>query len=64
VDPLFWHLMTRPEPLRSSPQWVDRLVERLELLHECYETALTELGFRAATPSPSCGSPAVVPALP
>jgi hypothetical protein len=64
VDPLFWFLMDRPHPLRTSAEWVDRLIDRLDLLHECYETALVELGLRApepaAAPVASCGSPAVV----
>jgi hypothetical protein len=42
VDRLFWYLMDRPGPLARSSAWVTRLVERLELLHACYEQALAQ----------------------
>jgi hypothetical protein len=68
VDPLFWHLMDRPQPLRTSAAWVDRLVGRLDLLHRCYEAVLTELGLTepgltepglrpAAAPAPAPAPP-------
>jgi hypothetical protein len=45
VDDLFWYLMHEPTVLRSSAQYVDRLVERLALLHDCYEESLAELAL-------------------
>jgi hypothetical protein len=40
VDRLFWSLMQEPVPVSTSAAWVARLVERLDLLHTCYEAAL------------------------
>jgi hypothetical protein len=40
VGRLFWYLMDRPGPAVRSAAWTTRLVERLELLHACYEQAL------------------------
>jgi hypothetical protein len=40
VDRLFWSLMVEPVPVSTSAAWVARLVERLDLLHGCYEAAL------------------------
>ncbi|MGY1652888.1 hypothetical protein [Geodermatophilus sp. SYSU D01119] len=40
VDRLFWSLMLEPVPVSTSPAWVARLVERLDLLHGCFEAAL------------------------
>lgn len=40
VDRLFWSLMPEPVPVSTSAAWVDRLVERLDLLHGCYEAAV------------------------
>ncbi|MGY1714041.1 hypothetical protein ACI78R_06260 [Geodermatophilus sp. SYSU D01106] len=40
VDRLFWSLMFEPVPVSTSPAWVARLVERLDLLHGCFEAAL------------------------
>lgn len=45
VDALFWWLMDHPTALRTSAEWVDRLVERLDLVHTCYEEALDSLGL-------------------
>ncbi|SNS15159.1 hypothetical protein SAMN06893096_102249 [Geodermatophilus pulveris] len=42
VDRLFWSLMSEPEPVRTSAAWVDRLLDRLVLLHGCYEQAMVE----------------------
>ncbi len=40
VDRLFWSLMLEPVPVSTSAAWVARLVERLDLLHACYEAAV------------------------
>ena len=40
LDRLFWALMVEPVPVSTSAAWVARLMERLELLHECYEGVL------------------------
>jgi hypothetical protein len=45
VDDLFWYLMLEPTVLRTSAEYVARLVDRLHLLHECYEQALQALGL-------------------
>src|SRR4051812_18163947 len=43
LDRFFWFLMQRPTAVSSSGAYVGRLVERLCLLHDCFEQALTEL---------------------
>jgi hypothetical protein len=48
VDRLFWSLMLEPVPVSTSAAWVDRLVERLDLLHGCFEGAVAELTARSA----------------
>ena len=53
VERLFWFLMDRPAPAVASSAWVGRLVQRLELLHACYEQALAEL--LGAAPAQSAG---------
>ncbi|WP_448640162.1 hypothetical protein [Geodermatophilus sp. URMC 63] len=50
LDRLFWSLMLEPTAVTTSPAWVDRLVSRLVLLHECYEQAMDSLGLVRATP--------------
>ncbi len=40
VDRLFWSLMLEPAPVSTSAAWVSRLLDRLDLLHGCYEAAL------------------------
>jgi hypothetical protein len=45
VSWLFWDLMDQPNRLRTSADYVRRLVERLYLLHECYERAMDDLGL-------------------
>jgi hypothetical protein len=40
---LFWDLMDHPTRTRTSAEYVRRLVDRLDLLHECYEQAMAEL---------------------
>lgn len=46
LDRFFWFLMQRPVAVSTSPEYVARLVERLHLLHDCFERALAELGVR------------------
>ena len=63
VDRLFWSLMLEPTPVSTSAAYVDRLVDRLVLLHECYEQAqaLAQLGLATPpvrTPSPGTAAPA------
>jgi hypothetical protein len=48
LDRFFWFLMQRPVAVRSSADYVGRLVDRLCLLHDCFEVALAELGVRPA----------------
>jgi hypothetical protein len=50
LDRLFWSVMLEPTAVTTSPAWVDRLVHRLVLLHECYEQAMDQLGHARATP--------------
>ena len=45
VDRLFWSLMLEPTAMSTSREYVDRLVGRLVLLHECYEQAMDQLGL-------------------
>jgi hypothetical protein len=47
LDRFFWFLMQRPFAVPSSLQYVGRLVERLVLLHDCFEDGLAELGIAA-----------------
>ena len=47
----FWDLMSEPRTLSRSEDYVRRLVARLQLLHECYEQAMDELGLPRATPA-------------
>ncbi|MGY1695618.1 hypothetical protein ACI780_11950 [Geodermatophilus sp. SYSU D00814] len=57
---LFWDTMSEPTPLSTSPAYVRRLVERLSLLHECYERAMAELGVvrtPSAAPLPAVPGP-------
>jgi hypothetical protein len=60
VDGLFWSLMSEPFALSTSAAYVDRLVSRLALLHECYEQAMEELGLPRAVSAPQ-NSPVSVP---
>jgi hypothetical protein len=57
VSWVFWDLMDHPARLRTSEAYVRRLVDRLDLLHSCYEQAMDELGIpRAVTvESVPCG---------
>jgi hypothetical protein len=58
VERLFWFLMDRPAPAVTSAAWAGRLVERLELLHTCYEQALG--GLVGGVPAQSAGPAASV----
>jgi hypothetical protein len=42
---LFWDLMSEPATATTPAEYTRRLVERLELLHRCYEQAMAELEF-------------------
>ena len=54
VSRLFWELMDEPAPVSTSAAYLERLVDRLELLHRCYEDGLAELGLaRADRPATS-----------
>jgi hypothetical protein len=58
LDRFFWFLMQRPFAVPTSLQYVGRLVERLVLLHDCFEDALAELGVR--TPDVALREPSMV----
>ena len=51
VSWLFWDLMDHPTRTRTSKDYVRRLVDRLHLLHECYEQAMAELETVPLTPA-------------
>ncbi len=51
VDRLFWSLMCEPAPVSTSAAYVERLVSRLTLLHECYEQAMDELDLPRTVPA-------------
>ena len=54
VSRLFWDLMSEPCAVPTSHEYAARLAARLELLHECYEQAMDELGLpRAPEQSPA-----------
>jgi hypothetical protein len=57
---LFWDLMSEPTPATRTEDHVRRLVDRLHLLHECYEQAMEELGLPRTVPT----GPASTEALP
>ncbi|MGY1603297.1 hypothetical protein [Geodermatophilus sp. SYSU D00815] len=59
LDRFFWFLMQRPVAVGSSVLYVDRLVDRLTLLHACFEQALAEPP--AAARAHSADEPPVVP---
>ena len=42
---LFWDLMSKPDRVDGTEQHAERLVERLVLLHECYEETMRDLGL-------------------
>jgi hypothetical protein len=49
VSDTFWDLMGEPTRPRTEREYSTRLMERVELLHRCYEDALDELGLAAGT---------------
>jgi hypothetical protein len=55
---LFWDLMDEPTQVRTSEEYVQRLLERLALLHECYESAMDQLGMARSVPVPTAPSTA------
>jgi len=51
---LFWDLMSKPNRVDGTDQHAERLVERLHLLHECYEQTMRDLGLpRLAVQEPT-----------
>ncbi len=60
VELLFWRLMHEPHRRRGAA-YVALLVERLFLLHECYEHAMAELGLPRHGAGHTESVPAVVP---
>jgi hypothetical protein len=65
VDDLFWYLMLEPTVLRTSAEYVARLIDRLYLLHECYEQALAALAldrFEVMAREPAVVVPDAAPA--
>jgi hypothetical protein len=42
---VFWETMTEPTTVSTSPDYVRRLIQRLHVLHDCYEQAMDDLGF-------------------
>ena len=54
---VFWDTMSEPTALSTSPAYVRRLVDRLHVLHGCYEEALDDLG--AGRPAPTGSLPVV-----
>ena len=49
VDRSFWCLMSEPCPVSTSAAYVDRLLSRFVLLHQCYEQAMDELALPRTT---------------
>lgn len=45
VGTLFWDLLVQPGPVATPAEYVSRLVARLDLLHECYEQAMADVGL-------------------
>ena len=62
VDRLFWSLMLEPTAVSTSAAYVDRLVDRLVLLHECYEQAMVQLGLPPQLPGGPTSSESAAPA--
>jgi hypothetical protein len=62
VSWLFWDLMDQPVRLRASEEYVRRLVDRLDLLHTCYEGAMDELGLPRAV-TEECAADPVEPVV-
>jgi hypothetical protein len=49
--------MLEPTPVSTSAAYVDRLVDRLVLLHECYEQAMAQLGLVRRPPASATAAP-------
>jgi hypothetical protein len=47
---LFWDMMSEPTAPARTEDYVGRLIERLHLLHDCYEKALRDLGLPEPVP--------------
>jgi hypothetical protein len=47
---LFWDLMNEPTTLTTAEDYVRRLIDRLHVLHECYEQAMDDLGLSRTVP--------------
>jgi hypothetical protein len=45
VDNLFWYLMLAPTVPQTSADYVARLIERLHVLHACFEQTMGDLGL-------------------
>ena len=58
VSWVFWDLMDHPVRTRSSAAYVRRLVDRLYLLHECYEQAMAQLEAASPVGPRASGRPA------
>jgi hypothetical protein len=58
---LFWDLMDEPTALNRSEDWVRRLIDRLHLLHDCYEQSMCELGLDRTVPADVTTAPAFGP---
>ena len=58
---LFWDSMSEPTTLARSEDYVRRLVERLHLLHDCFEEAMDDLGFPRMVPAESVPADEDVP---
>src|SRR3954451_14475192 len=57
LDRFFWFLMQRPSAVSSSAAYVGRLVDRLQVLHACFEEELHVLGLSSAATEPALGQP-------
>lgn len=67
VSQTFWDLMGEPTTTRTSREYSARLVQRLDLLHRCYEEALAAMGIPVRTgrePAPTRSTEPAVLAAP
>ena len=58
---LFWDLMSKPNRVDGTEEHAQRLVERLVLLHECYEQTMLDLGLPRLTVQESAAEVPVTP---
>ena len=59
---LFWDLMSKPTRVDGTQAHAERLVERLVLLHECYEQTMLDLGLpRLSVQEPTTAVPVTPP---